>query len=131
MEKPKQLSLKDFLIRKMGVKLMLDESLIDTVVSHQFQMVREKMDTCNSIEVSGFGVFKLNTGRVIKHAERMKKGINNMNVSEERKEQLLNKFNALEKRSYGNKSETDLGGVEESLNTPQTTEGINRENSKP
>lgn len=60
MSKPQSMSVKDYLIRTLAVKLAVDEKMIDVVVSHQFQSANEAMDLNHSIEISGFGKFIFN-----------------------------------------------------------------------
>lgn len=60
MDKPISMSVKDYLVRTLAVKMMISEKMIETVVNHQFQSANEAMDTNNSIEISGFGKFYFN-----------------------------------------------------------------------
>lgn len=60
MLKPKSLSIKDFLIRKMSIKKMLPEETIEAIINNQFQEANNAMKTCNSVEFSGFGKFLFN-----------------------------------------------------------------------
>ena len=60
MDKPISMSVKDYLVRTLAVKMMVSEKTIETVVNHQFQSANEAMDTNNSIEISGFGKFYFN-----------------------------------------------------------------------
>jgi nucleoid DNA-binding protein len=60
MDKPVTTPLKDFLIRKLAVKLMKSEQIISEVVAHQFKTANEAMLTNDSIEISGFGKFYFN-----------------------------------------------------------------------
>lgn len=71
MNKPKSLSLKDFIIRKMSVKLNTSEETIEHVINHQFKEANLAMSTCNSIELSGFGKFLFNEKKAIKRMEKM------------------------------------------------------------
>lgn len=66
MDKPITLSTKNWLIRKLSTEIMISERVIDAVVSHEFETMREKLETCDSIEISGFGKFIFNK----KKAER-------------------------------------------------------------
>lgn len=66
MDKPVTLSTKNWLIRKLSTELMISERVLDAVISHEFEVMREKLDVCDSIEVSGFGKFMFNK----KKAER-------------------------------------------------------------
>ena len=60
MDKPISMSVKDYLVRTLAVKMMISEKTIETVVNHQFQSANEAMDTNNSLEISGFGKFYFN-----------------------------------------------------------------------
>lgn len=60
MDKPISMSVKDYLVRTLAVKMMISEKMIETVINHQFQSANEAMDTNNSIEISGFGKFYFN-----------------------------------------------------------------------
>ena len=60
MDKPISLSVKDWLIRKMAVKMMVSEKTIEAVVNHQFQSANEALSQNKSVEISGFGKFIFN-----------------------------------------------------------------------
>lgn len=60
MDKPRHLSMKDYLVRTLAVKLRVPEKTIDAVISHQFHSANEAMMTNNSIEISGFGKLHFN-----------------------------------------------------------------------
>lgn len=60
MDKPISMSVKDYLIRTLAVKMLTSEKTIEAVVNHQFQSANEAMDTNNSLEISGFGKFYFN-----------------------------------------------------------------------
>jgi nucleoid DNA-binding protein len=69
MDKPISMSVKDYLVRTLAVKMMVSEKMIETVVNHQFQSANEAMDTNNSIEISGFGKFYFNEKKAKKRLE--------------------------------------------------------------
>jgi len=69
MDKPISMSVKDYLVRTLAVKMMISEKTIETVVNHQFQSANEAMDTNNSIEISGFGKFYFNEKKAKKRLE--------------------------------------------------------------
>lgn len=71
MDKPMSMSVKDFLIRTMAVKLMISEKTIETVINHQFQSANQAMDTNKSIEISGFGKLFFNDKKAIKRIEKL------------------------------------------------------------
>lgn len=60
MEKPVSLSIKEWLIRKLSVKMMISERIIEEVINHQFNTARSALDVNDSIEFSGFGKFWFN-----------------------------------------------------------------------
>jgi nucleoid DNA-binding protein len=60
MDKPMSLSVKDYLVRKLAVKLMVSEKVIDAVVSHQFSSANEALASNKTVEISGFGKFIFN-----------------------------------------------------------------------
>jgi hypothetical protein len=92
MDKPKSMSVKDFLIRTLAVKLLKSEKTIEAIVNHQFQSANEAMDLNNSVEISGFGKFVFNNKkgqlRLVKLDNTIKllqRIIDNPDVSEQKK----------------------------------------------
>jgi nucleoid DNA-binding protein len=71
MDKPISLSVKNYLIRKLAVKMMVSESVIDAVVTHQFHSALEALSTHDSLELSGFGKFYFNKKKALKKMEKM------------------------------------------------------------
>ncbi len=71
MDKPISMSVKDFLIRTLAVKMMVSEKTVETVVNHQFQSANEAMDLNNSIEISGFGKFYFNVNKANKRIQAL------------------------------------------------------------
>ncbi len=69
-DKPISLSVKDYLIRKMAVKLMTPEKTIDAVIMHQFQSANEATSQHKSVEISGFGKFFFNDKKAHKTMEK-------------------------------------------------------------
>ncbi len=63
MDKPKSLSLKDFIIRKMAVKMRTPESTLDAVITHNYRYLSSLMKTHTEIELSGFGRLYFNTNK--------------------------------------------------------------------
>ena len=64
--KPMSMSVKEFLIRTLTIKLAKNEKIIEAVVNHQFQSANEAMDVNQSIEISGFGKFMYNQNKAKK-----------------------------------------------------------------
>lgn len=70
MDKPISLPIKDFLIRKMSVKLNISETIIDAIVSHQFKNANEALKSNNTIEFSGLGKFIFNEKKALKRLKK-------------------------------------------------------------
>ena len=71
MDKPRSLSVKDFLIRKMSIKFNTPEKVIEAVVNHQFQSATLAFNDQKSVELSGFGKFLFNEKKAVKKMESM------------------------------------------------------------
>jgi hypothetical protein len=66
MDKPVSMSVKDYLIRTLAVKILTSEKTIEAVINHQFQSANEALDLNNSVEISGFGKLFFNNKKAIK-----------------------------------------------------------------
>jgi nucleoid DNA-binding protein len=128
MDKPISMSVKDYLVRTLAVKMMISEKTIEAVVNHQFQSANEAMDTNNSIEISGFGKFYFNEKKAKKRLEDLTRKKNLMlefiasaETSEQKKRSsqvTLEKTEALinllkSKITYEDQLLSDLRGLEE------------------
>jgi nucleoid DNA-binding protein len=71
MDKPISMSVKDYLIRTLAVKMLTSEKTIEAVVNHQFQSANEALETNHSVEISGFGKFLFNNKKAIKKLEAL------------------------------------------------------------
>lgn len=72
MDKPISLSVKQFIIRKMAVSLMVPEKTIEAVVNHEFNAMIEAMRTVSSVELSGFGRFLFNSTKAVRTMRKYK-----------------------------------------------------------
>jgi len=63
MDKPTTLSIKDWIVRKMSTELSIQERILHAVIGHQFDRAREAMETCYSVEFSGWGKYMFNKKR--------------------------------------------------------------------
>lgn len=54
------MAVKDFLIRKMAVKMRVSEEVLQAVIAHQFKSANRAMQENNKVELSGFGTFLFN-----------------------------------------------------------------------
>ena len=128
MDKPISMSVKDYLVRTLAVKMMVSEKTIETVVNHQFQSANEAMDVNNSLEISGFGKFYFNEKKATKRIgqlnakkQAMEKIISDETTSEQKRRSsqvTLDKTEALinllkTKTIYEDQLLSDLRGVEE------------------
>ena len=133
--KPMSLSVKDWIIRKMAVKLMMGEKTIEAVVNHQFQEANQALRKHNSLEISGFGKFFFNEGKAVKQMakyhsqiELFTRLLEDNTLTEQRRKSLELKVQIahdcirdLKPKMYDDVF-TDLRGVEEQLDTPRETE---------
>ena len=92
MDKPISMSVKDYLVRTLAVKILTSEKVIEAVVNHQFQSANEAMDLNDSVEIAGFGKLFFNNKKAIKKLEKLnikkefvERVINDVNTSEQRK----------------------------------------------
>lgn len=92
MDKPVSMSVKDFLVRTLAVKMLTSEKTIEAVINHQFQSANEAMDLNNSVEIAGFGKFFFNSKKAVKRVEQlnarigiMEKIINDPTSTEQKK----------------------------------------------
>ena len=125
MDKPVSLSVKDYIIRKMAVKLMVSEKVIDTVIGHQFSSANEALRSNKSVEISGFGKFVFNERRAFYKLESSLAAQKNIEAllakelseKERRNYELklvsVNKtVNSLKPKLYDFKIESNKGGME-------------------
>ena len=113
MDKPTTMSVKDFLIRKLAVKLMVGEKTIEAVVNHQFSSANEALEENNSIEVSGFGKFYFNRNKALKKIETLKIMLDALNKKleteeiERKKELIQMKIKGVKNPDFG----SGMGGT--------------------
>jgi len=128
MDKPISMSVKDYLIRTLAVKMMMSEKVLETVINHQFQSANQAMDTNNSVEISGFGKFYFNDKKAKKRLislegkkKLMERYIEDPNVSDQKRHAskvTLEKTEALinllkSKITYEDQLLSDIRGLEE------------------
>lgn len=96
MDKPTSMSVKDFLIRTLAVKILTSEKTIEAIVNHQFQSANEAIDLNNSLEIAGFGKFYFNTKKASRRIEALlvkkdilEKVIADETISEQKKRSSL------------------------------------------
>jgi len=61
MEKPSTMTVKEWIIKRMSINIIVSEKVIDQVITHQFDSANDALNTNDSLEISGFGKFLFNT----------------------------------------------------------------------
>ncbi len=56
-QKPKNLSHHDYLVRKVAVRVMKGEEIVAKVISHSFKEAHAALKVHSEVEISGFGKF--------------------------------------------------------------------------
>jgi len=77
MNKPSSMSIKEYLVRLQAMSSLRSESVINSVITHQFQSANDAMKTNNSVEISGFGKFYFNLPKAKKRIEALNNKIRN------------------------------------------------------
>lgn len=141
MDKPISLPVKDYIIRKMAVKMMKDESVISSVISHQFSSFHNALLTNNSVEISGFGKFLFNPKKMMRELnglratqEVLEQKLASDEFSEEQKVVIANKLNRckdaiqnLNQALISHGVDTDMGRMEEQSSAPKEAESIDNQ----
>jgi len=135
MDKPMSMSVKDYLIRKMSVSLMMSEKTIEAIVNHQFRSANIALQDNNTVEVSGLGKFYFNYKKAVRKMEKMMSKanmfysqMNNMELSEQKRQSATNKLvNTLAqietlKPKLNVEHQPDLRGMEEQVGSPSSSE---------
>jgi len=146
MDKPINLSMKDYLIRKLAVKLMTPEKTLEAVINHQFQSANEAMHINKSVEISGFGKFIFNEGKAIRkmsmYLDIEKALLNNLSKPDlsEGKQKLVNmklattrtNIELLKPKLNENNHQLlpDLRGLEEQSDSTQEDQGSNSKDQR-
>ena len=124
------MSMKDYLIRVMSVKMMVAESTIEKVMNHQFLSAYEAMKTNNEIELSGWGKLIFNRNKALKKLLKMESQIrvftaqrDNVQLSEGKRasaefklNNVLRNYELLKTKLNGEsveECEADIRGMEE------------------
>ena len=97
--KPKSLSVKDYLIRVLAVKMLTSEKIIEAVVDHQYQSTNEAMASNYSVEIAGFGKMFFNKKKALKRIEKLlhfkaihEKTLLDENITETKRQSLMVKL---------------------------------------
>lgn len=65
MKKPQSMSMKEWIIKKMAISMVVSEKIIDSVVTHQFDSANDAVNMYKSVEISGFGKFYFNDKKAL------------------------------------------------------------------
>ena len=65
MKKPQSMSMKEWIIKKMAISMVVSEKIIDSVVTHQFDSANDAVNMYKSVEISGFGKFYFNEKKAL------------------------------------------------------------------
>ena len=60
MNKPASMTIKEWLIKRMAIKMVLSEKIIEQVINFQFDSANQALSKNDSVEISGFGKFLFN-----------------------------------------------------------------------
>ena len=71
MNKPTTMSVKEYIIKRMSISLVISEKMIDQVVQHQFDSANDALNTNDTVEISGFGKFFFNTKKANTHYNKL------------------------------------------------------------
>lgn len=140
--KPQSMSVKDWIIRKLAPKMLMNEKTIEAVVNHQFQGANEALSKYKSLEISGFGKLIFNDKKAAKTMAKyesqkalFEKMLQQEGLTDKKKHSLelklqtaLDGIRDLKPKIY--ETRTDLRGVEEQLISPQEDEVFNCEGGK-
>lgn len=90
--KPMSMSVKEWIIRRMAVNMVIPEKVIDAVITHQFDSANDALNLNKIVEISGFGKFYFNQAKAEKQLVKW-------NLIKEAYENiLLNDSTTIEKR---------------------------------
>ena len=65
------MSVKEFIIKRMSISLVVSEKIIDNVIQHQFDSANDALNTNDTVEISGFGKFFFNTKKANTHYNKL------------------------------------------------------------
>jgi len=101
--KPRSLSVKDYLVRVLAVKMLTSEKTIEAVIDHQYQSANEAMANNCSVEIAGFGKMFFNKKKAIKQMDRLlsykaihEQTLLDENITETKRQSLLVKLDNIQ-----------------------------------
>jgi hypothetical protein len=75
------MSVKEWLIKRMAISMVVSEKIIDAVVTYQFDSANDALNVNKSVEISGFGKFYFNQKKALTQYNKLlaiKKAYENM-----------------------------------------------------
>ena len=142
-DKPTSMSVKDFLIRRLAVKMMVSEKTIETVVNHQFQEANVALGKHKSLEISGFGKFFFNDKKAAKQMAKyesqkamFEKMLGNETLTDQKRRSTEVKLQNVKdcirdlKPKMYDSTLTDLRGMEEQPATSREAESRDKQNEQ-
>lgn len=67
--KPASMSVKEWLIKKLAIRILIPEKVINVVITDQFDQANDALNTNDQVEISGFGKYIFNRKKAIKRME--------------------------------------------------------------
>ena len=65
MKRPSTMSVKEWIIKRMSINMVISEKTIVAVVTHQFDSANDALNINKSVEISGFGKFYFNQKKAL------------------------------------------------------------------
>ena len=59
------MSVKEWIIKRMSINMVISEKIISEVVNHQFDSANDAVNVNKSVEISGFGKFYFNQKKAV------------------------------------------------------------------
>jgi len=78
------MSVKEWLIKKLAIRIMISEKIINVVITDQFDQANDALNTNDQVEISGFGKYVFNKKKAIKRLA------NNLVIKDELERRLAN-----------------------------------------
>jgi len=63
--------MKEWIIKKMSINMVISEKIIDAVVIHQFDSANDALNINKTVEISGFGKFYFNQNKAQKQYDKL------------------------------------------------------------
>lgn len=71
MKKPQSMSMKEWIVKKMSINMVISEKIINSVVTHQFDSANDAVNIHKSVEISGFGKFYFNDKKAVRQYNKL------------------------------------------------------------